>query len=155
MILGSGICKTLDLMAAEVEIGLGVDGSASNDHSNLILETRQALLLQRLQYGSDRVSIQHAFRWATSSGALAINRPELGQIQVGNQADLAFFKVDGIQHSGHHDPLASLLLSGTDRAEHVLVQGQWRVRDGALTGIDVDALKFNHHHAAKNLMARL
>ena len=154
MILGSGICKTLDLMAAGVEIGLGVDGSASNDHSNLILETRQALLLQRLHYGSDRVSIQNALRWATSSGAHAINRPELGQIQVGKQADLAFFKVDGIQHSGHHDPLASLLLSGTDRAEHVLVQGQWRVRSGVLTGIDVEALKFDHHQAAKNLMAR-
>jgi 8-oxoguanine deaminase len=110
-----------------VEIGLGVDGSASNDHSNLILETRQALLLQRLHYGSDRVSIQNALRWATSSGAHAINRPELGQIQVGNQADLAFFKVDGIQHSGHHDPLASLLLSGTDRAEHVLL---FRVNGG-------------------------
>jgi 8-oxoguanine deaminase len=155
MILGSGICKTLDLMAAGVEIGLGVDGSASNDHSNLILETRQALLLQRLHYGSDRVTIEHALRWATSGGAQAINRPELGQIQVGKQADLAFFKVDGIQHSGHHDPLASLLLSGTDRAEHVLVQGQWRVRDGALTGIDVAALKFDHHQAAKKLMARL
>ncbi|MAU90926.1 MAG: 8-oxoguanine deaminase [Gammaproteobacteria bacterium TMED182] len=155
MILGSGICKTLELEAAGVSIGIGVDGSASNDSSNLILEARQALLLQRLKYGSERVSIHHCLDWATRKGALAINRPELGSLEPGKVADLAFFKVDEIQHSGHHDPLASLLLSGTFKAEHVMINGQWRVKDGCLPNIDLDRLKANHQEAAQELLKRL
>ncbi|MGB1849395.1 MAG: amidohydrolase family protein, partial [Litorivicinaceae bacterium] len=155
MILGSGICKTLELEAAGVHIGIGVDGSASNDSSNLILEARQALLLQRLKYGSARVSIRHSLDWATREGALAINRPELGSLEPGKAADLALFKVDEIQHSGHHDPLASLLLSGTFKAEHVMINGKWCVKDGSLPGIDLDRLKANHQEAAWGLLKRL
>ena len=155
MILGSGVCKTLDLEKAGVNIGIGVDGSASNDSSNLILEARQALLLQRLKYGSERVEVRHALNWATRNGALAINRPELGVLAPEQVADLAFFKVDEIQHSGNHDAIASLLLSGTFKAEHVMINGRWCVQDGCLPGIDLNRLKAHHQEAAVELLRRL
>jgi len=155
MILGSGICQTLDLMHHGVNVGIGVDGSASNDHSNLILEARQAFLLQRLRYGSKRISVDHALDWATSQGASALNRPELGSIKPGQAADLALFRVDGIQHSGHHDPITTLLLSGTTKAWHVMVAGDWRVKSGELVDFDLEGLKARHRLAAKALIARL
>ena len=155
MILGSGTCLTLDLMNSGVNVGIGVDGSASNDHSNLIQETRQAFLLQRLYYGSDRVKVNHALDWATSDGALSLNRPELGQLKVGYAADLAFFRVSDIQHSGHHDPITTLILSGAHQAFHVMVAGKWCVIQGELANVDAEALKAKHQSAARALLSRL
>ena len=109
---------------AGVAIGLGVDGSASNDESNLMQEVRAAFLLQRARYGVGRVSHKDALRWATKGSAACVGRPELGEIAVGKAADLALFKLDELRFSGHGDPLAALVLCGAHRADRVMVGGE-------------------------------
>ncbi|MEZ9739763.1 8-oxoguanine deaminase [Vibrio splendidus] len=151
MMLASGICKNNDLEAAGVKVGLGVDGSASNDGSNMIAEVRMAMYLQRLQYGSANVSHFDALRWATSGSARAMGRTDIGTLEVGKQADIAMFKLDDIRFSGSHDPLAALLLCGAQQADKVMVAGKWRVNDGAVIGVDMEQLMHRHHAAAMKL----
>ncbi|PMN99744.1 8-oxoguanine deaminase [Vibrio sp. 10N.222.55.F9] len=151
MMLASGICKNNDLEAAGVKVGLGVDGSASNDGSNMIDEVRMAMYLQRLQYGSANVSHFDALRWATSGSAAAMGRTDIGTLEVGKQADIAMFKLDDIRFSGSHDPLAALLLCGAQQADKVMVAGKWRVNDGAVIGVDMEQLMHRHHAAAMKL----
>lgn len=151
MRLASGIARVLELEAAGVPVGLGVDGSASNDGSNMILEARQALYLQRLRYGAD-VPARRALGWATAGSAGVLGRSDIGTIRVGAQADLACFTTDGLRFSGSHDPLAALLLCGADRADRVMVGGRWRVVDGAIEGLDLDELIARHTRHARELV---
>ncbi|MDO6748840.1 amidohydrolase family protein, partial [Gilvimarinus sp. 1_MG-2023] len=116
-----------DLEAAGSPVGIGVDGSASNDCSNMIQETRQAMYLQRLKYGSSKVTHQDALRWATQGSANVLGRDDIGTLAVGKQADLALFGLDELRFSGSHDPLAALLLCGAHQADYVMVAGQWKV----------------------------
>jgi 8-oxoguanine deaminase len=134
-----------------VKVGLGVDGSASNDGSNLIAEVRMAMYLQRLRYGSNNVTHFDALRWATSGSARAMGRTDIGELSVGKQADIAMFKLDDIRFSGSHDPLAALLLCGAQQADRVMVAGQWRVHDGAVMGVDMPQLIERHKAAALRL----
>jgi 8-oxoguanine deaminase len=152
-ILASGCCPVCDMEAAGVAIGLGVDGSASNDESNLMQEVRAAFLLQRARYGVGRVSHKDALRWATKGSAACVGRPELGEIAVGKMADLALFKLDELRFSGHGDPLAALVLCGAHRADRVMVGGNWVVRDGAIPGLDVADLIRRHSAAARAMHA--
>ncbi|MCF4172997.1 MULTISPECIES: 8-oxoguanine deaminase [Vibrio] len=151
MMLASGICKNNELEKAGVKVGLGVDGSASNDGSNLIAEVRMAMYLQRLRYGSNNVTHFDALRWATSGSARAMGRTDIGELAVGKQADIAMFKLDDIRFSGSHDPLAALLLCGAQQADRVMVAGQWRVHDGAVMGVDMPQLIERHKAAALRL----
>ncbi|USD58742.1 8-oxoguanine deaminase [Vibrio sp. SCSIO 43140] len=151
MMLASGICKNNELERAGVKVGLGVDGSASNDGSNLIAEVRMAMYLQRLRYGSNNVTHFDALRWATSGSARAMGRTDIGELAVGKQADIAMFKLDDIRFSGSHDPLAALLLCGAQQADRVMVAGQWRVHDGAVMGVDMPQLIERHKAAALRL----
>lgn len=155
MILASGICRSLELEQAGSPVGLGVDGSASNDGSNMINEVRQALLIQRLRYRADQVGHNDVLRWATSGGAAVLGRSDIGRIEVGYQADLALFKLDELRFSGSHDPLAALILCGAQRADCVMVAGQWRVTNGELLGVDLPALTANHQQAARELVAKV
>ena len=147
--LASGHCPVCDLEAAGVSIGLGVDGSASNDESNLMQEVRAAFLLQRGRYGVGKVSHKDALRWATKGSAACIGRPELGEIAAGKRADLALYRLDELRFSGHGDALAALVLCGAHRADRVMVNGRWTVIDGAIPGLDVAALMRRHQAAAK------
>ena len=151
MVLASGIAKGKELEAAGCPFGLGVDGSASNDGSNLIAEVRQALLLQRLRYGSKEVTHFDAWRWATAGGAAVLGRDDFGTIAPGQQADLACFTLDEVRFSGSHDPLAALLLCGAQRADRVMVQGQWTVTAGELVNTDLDQLQAEHRRLAAQL----
>jgi 8-oxoguanine deaminase len=151
MVLASGICRTLELQAAGSPVGLGVDGSASNDGSNLISEVRQAMLLQRLRYGAAKVSHLDALHWATASGAKVLGREDVGQIAVGQQADFALFRLDEARFSGSHDPLAALVLCGAQRADRVMVAGRWQVVEGELTDVDLPKLMADHWQAARQL----
>jgi 8-oxoguanine deaminase len=154
MTLGSGQCRTLDLEAAGSPVGLGVDGSASNDASNMMEEVRHALLLGRLTYGADRVTHLDALRWATQGSAACLGRTDIGRIAVGAQADLALFRLDqDLRFSGGHDPLATLVLCGASRADRVMVAGRWVVTDGQLTTTDTAALRARHHALARQLFA--
>ena len=152
MRLASGICPTLDLAAAGAPIGLGVDGSASNDASNLILEARQALYLQRLRYGAEKITPQLVLGWATQGSARLLGRSDIGELAVGKQADLALFKLDELRFSGSHDPLSALLLCGADRADRMMIGGTWRVIDGQIEGLDVAQLIADHRQAARELI---
>ena len=103
-VLASGCCPVCEMEDAGVAIGMGVDGSASNDGSNLMQEVRAAFLMQRARYGVGRVSHQDALRWATKGSAACVGRPELGVIAVGKTADLAMFKLDELRFSGQRGP---------------------------------------------------
>lgn len=154
MRLASGICPTIDLLNAGATIGLGVDGSASGDASNLLLEARQALYLQRLKYGAETITPELALGWATQGSAKLLGRQDhLGQIAPNFQADLACYTLDEIKFSGSHDPVAALLLCGADHAEHVMVKGDWVVKHREIQNLDLDELTTKHRAAAKQLLA--
>ncbi|MBC8650410.1 8-oxoguanine deaminase [Pseudomonas sp. MTM4] len=153
MRLASGICPTLELEAASAPIGLGVDGSASNDASNMMLEARQALYLQRLRYGAERITPELALGWATRGSARLLGRDDIGELAVGKQADLAMFKLNELRFSGSHDPLSALLLCGADRADRVMIGGRWQVVDGQIEGLDVAGLIADHRQAAAQLIS--
>ena len=150
MVLSSGVCRVPELEKAGVAVGLGVDGSASNDCSNLMQEVRQAFMMQRLHYGT-QIAHLDALRWATSGGATVLRRPELGCIAEGTQADLAMFKLDELRFSGYGDPLAALVICGAHQADRVMVAGSWVVIDGQIPGLDLEQLKINHQREAKRL----
>ncbi|MBL0610466.1 8-oxoguanine deaminase [Aeromonas jandaei] len=152
MRLASGICPTLDLEAAGAPVGLGVDGSASNDASNLMQEARQALYLQRLRYGAERITPRKVLEWATAGSARLLGRGDLGELLPGKQADLALFKLDALRFSGSHDPISALILCGAERADRVMVGGKWRVVDGAIEGLDIEELIARHKVAAAALV---
>jgi len=148
MVLASGICPVHDLLRAGARVGLGVDGSASNDGSNLMQEVRQALLIGRLRYGAGAVTHQSVLRLATRGGAELFGRPELGELRPGAAADIALFDLDELRFSGHGDPLAALVLCGASRVSDLMVAGIWRVRGGELQDMDLGALMHEHRRVA-------
>ncbi len=152
MRLASGICPSVELEAAGAPLGLGVDGSASNDASNLLLEARQALYIQRLRYGAEQITPERVLGWPTRGSARLLGRDDIGELAVGKQADLALFKLDELRFSGSHDPLSALLLCGADRADRMMIAGQWRVIDGQIEGLDVAQLIADHRQAARELV---
>jgi len=167
MTLASGICPVPALEQAGVAVGLAVDGSASNDCSNMMQEVRQALLIQRLGKALSPTAAAEAdptatlpshldaLRWGTAGGANVLRRPELGRLQVGAAADLVLFDLDELRFSGSEDPLAALVLCGAHRARAVMVNGRWRVQDGALSDVDETALMARHAQLAQALWAAL
>lgn len=151
MILASGCCPVRGLEQAGAPVGLGVDGSASNDSSNLIETARHAFLLQRLMHGAEHISHKDALRWATRGSAACLGRDDIGAIAPGLQADLALYRLDELRFSGAGDPLAALILCGATRADRVMVGGRWVVEDGAIPGLDLPALIHAHSRAAAEL----
>jgi 8-oxoguanine deaminase len=152
MVLASGQCRTLELEAAGSPVGLGVDGSASNDAGNVMEAVRHALLLNRLTYGADRVTHQDVLRWATEGSARCLGRDDIGHLRPGAAADLALFRADdNLSFSGAHDPLAALVLCGATRADRVMVGGRWLVWDGQPAGVDLARLRARHHRLAISL----
>jgi 8-oxoguanine deaminase len=152
-VLASGICRTKELEAAGAIVGLGVDGSASNDSSNMMEAVRHAMMIGRLRYEASEVTHLDALRWATEGSAHCIGRSDIGAIEVGNQADLAFFNLDELRFSGAGDPIAALVLCGAHRAERVMVGGAWRIVDGAPPGMDLAQLRDEHGAAARRFLA--
>jgi 8-oxoguanine deaminase len=151
--LASGTCPVCAMEDAGMNIGLGVDGSASNDASNLMQEIRAAFLVQRSRYGVGRVSHRDALRWATKGSAACTGRADIGEIAAGKMADLALFKLDELRFSGAGDPLAALVLCGAHRADRVMVGGRWVVENGAVPGLDIADLIHRHSAAAIKLQS--
>ncbi|EAU41818.1 hydroxydechloroatrazine ethylaminohydrolase [Fulvimarina pelagi HTCC2506] len=149
-VLASGFCPINELKAAGAPVGLGVDGSASNDASNLMEQVRHAVMIGRLNYRSaSAVTARDAFQLATEGSAACLGRSDIGRIAVGRQADFALFTLDELRFSGAHDPIAALVLCGAHSADRVMVKGEWRVRDGQPIGMDIARLRFEHGEAAK------
>ncbi len=134
--LGSGIAPVRSMRNAGVNVGLGVDGSASNDNGNLMAEARQAMLLQRVAKGADAMSAREALEIATRGGADVLNRPDCGRLAPGKRADIAVWDVSGIESAGSWDP-AALLLAGPTKVKHLFVDGRQVVRDGQVVTIDL------------------
>ena len=152
MVLASGQCRTRELEAAGSPVGLGVDGSASNDNSNLMEGVRHAMMINRLTYDAT-VTHLDAFRWATEGSAACLGRSDIGAIAVGKQADVAMYTLDELRFSGAGDPIAALVLCGAHRADRVMVKGKWRVIGGMPVGVDVARLRREHGAAAKAFLA--
>lgn len=137
--LGSGIAPVVQMRNAGVPVGLGVDGSASNDVGNLMDEARMVMLLQRVASGADQMSAYRALEIATRGGAAVLGRPECGQIAVGKRADLAIWDTRGIDSAGSWDS-AALVLAGPRKVKHLFVNGRSIVRDGELVTLDLPRL---------------
>ncbi len=134
--LGSGIAPLRAMRDQRVPVGLGVDGSASNDAGNLVAEARQAMLLQRVARGADAMSAREALEIATRGGADVLGRAECGRLSVGARADIAIWDVSGIESAGSWDP-AALLLAGPTTVRDLVVEGRDVVRDGQIVTFDL------------------
>ncbi|WP_170390956.1 8-oxoguanine deaminase [Ruegeria arenilitoris] len=134
--LGSGIAPVRAMRDNGVRVGLGVDGSASNDSGNLMAEARQAMLLQRVANGADAMSAREALEIATRGGADVLNRPDCGRLMPGKRADIAVWDTRGVECAGSWDP-AALLLAGPVHVKHLFVEGRQVVRDGNIATFDL------------------
>ncbi len=150
MVLASGICRTCELERAGAAVGLGVDGSASNDSSNMMEAVRHSLMIGRLRYGASAITHLDVLRWGTEGSARCLGRDDIGKIEVGRQADLALFTLDEPRFSGGHDPLATLVLCGAHRADRVMIGGAWKMIDGQPVGVDLQKLIADHTQAARH-----
>lgn len=150
-LLASGHCPVPELEKAGAPVGIAVDGSASQDCSNLMQEIRQAFFLQRINYGAANITHFDALRWGTEGSAAVLGRKDIGKLEVGKQADLAMFKLDELRFSGAGDALAALVLCGAHKADRVMVGGRWVVENGMIPGLDIPELIGKHHNLALRL----
>jgi 8-oxoguanine deaminase len=148
--LGSGIAPVRALRDAGVPVGLGVDGSASNDAGNLVAEARMAMLLQRVAQGADAMSAREALEIATRGGADILGRPDCGRLEIGKRADIAVWDVQGLASAGSWDP-AALLLAGPTTVRDLFVEGRQIVRDGHVQTINLEATISRHNRMAREL----
>ncbi|MGQ0668986.1 MAG: 8-oxoguanine deaminase [Actinomycetota bacterium] len=152
MRLGSGIAPARALLDAGATVGLGVDGSASNDAGNMLAEARQGLLSARGVGGPAAMSIRDALRVATRGGARCLGRDEIGSLEAGKRADIALVGIDGLEFAGAEaDPVAAVLLCSPRRVRHLLVEGRPVVRDGRLVNADEEAIAAAGHRVARRI----
>ena len=150
--LGSGVAPVRAMRDAGVRVGLGVDGSASNDAGSLIGEARMALLLQRVNLGADAMSAREALEVATLGGAQVLGRQDCGTLAVGKRADIAVWDVRGVQAAGAWDAVAALVLCGPMRVRDLLVEGRAVVRDGHMVTLDLPAVVDRQRRLSQRLM---
>lgn len=153
MRLASGIAPIKDMLAAGVSVGLGVDGSASNDAGHMLDEVRQAMLLQRVGHGPDAMSARTALELATRGGAKVLNRRDIGQIAEGMCADIIAFELNAIGLAGAlHDPVAALVFGKPDRVWFSMINGRTVVSEGHLATLDLQSLIGQHNRLATQLL---
>jgi cytosine/adenosine deaminase-related metal-dependent hydrolase len=150
--LGSGIAPVRTMRDAGVAVGLGVDGSASNDQANMADEARVAMLLQRVANGADKMSAREALEIATLGGAQVLGRYDIGRIRPGMRADLALWDISGIESAGNWDP-AAFLMAGPRKVTHLFVEGRRIVRDGQCTTVDLPVEIEKGRKSVERLMA--
>ena len=147
--LGAGVAPVRELRDAGVRVGLGVDGSASNERGDLSLEVKQALLVARGRGGPDAMTVREALRLATRGGAKVLDRDDIGSLGPGKRADLAIWRLDGLELGGAEDPVAGLVLSLPHRVDRLLVGGEDVVRDGRLVRADEAEIAREHRRVAR------
>lgn len=164
MRLASGIAPILDMLQGGVKVGLGVDGSASNDSSHMLSEARQAMLVARLRAGLSGASLsgeaapplmtaRQALEIGTRGGAAVLGRSDIGSLEAGKCADFIAIRLDRLEYAGAlHDPVAALLFCAPVRVDYNVVGGKFVVKDGQLTHIDLPILIEKHNQAARRLM---
>jgi cytosine/adenosine deaminase-related metal-dependent hydrolase len=149
--LGAGVAPVRELLDAGVRVGLGVDGSASNERGDLFAEVKQALLVARGRGGPAAMTAREALRLATRGGAAVLRRDDIGSLEPGKRADLAVWRTDGLRLGGAEDLVAALVLSGPHRVDTLLVGGEPAVRDGELVGADEQEIAREHRKEAARL----
>jgi cytosine/adenosine deaminase-related metal-dependent hydrolase len=149
--LGAGVAPVRDLLDAAVRVGLGVDGSASNERSDLFLEVKQALLVARGRDGPSALTARDALHLGTRGGGAVLRRDDVGSLEAGKCADFAVWRTDGLELGGAADPVAGLVLSGPHRVDRLVVGGEDVVRDGALVRADEDEIARAHRRQAERL----
>jgi 8-oxoguanine deaminase len=155
MRLGSGIAPVLALGRAGSPIGLGVDGSASNDSSHMLAEVRQALLLNRLAHGAGALKARQALHMATVGGAKCLGRDDVGSLEVGKRADVALFDLRDIGYSGAEDPVTALVLCAPRQVETLIVEGRVVVENHELKTLTIEPLLARHWRLAAKLVGGL
>ncbi|GAA4685366.1 8-oxoguanine deaminase [Frondihabitans cladoniiphilus] len=154
--LAAGIAPIPELLRAGVPVGLGVDGAASNESGQLGTELRNSLLVNRLRSGADQLSGRQALRMATYGGAQVLGRTaEIGSIEVGKLADLALWRIDGVEHAGIADPVAALTLGGLPTLTRLFVNGEVVVHEGHLARASEPDIARGVAAASSALAARL
>ncbi|MGI9100875.1 MAG: 8-oxoguanine deaminase [Terriglobales bacterium] len=154
MRLASGICPVASLQRAGSAVGLGVDGSASNDSSNMLAEARQALLLNRLARGASAITVRDALRMATVEGARCLGRDDIGSIAIGKRADFALFDLRDVGYSGAEDALSALLLCAPTHVSTLVVNGRVAVESGVLRSLEIDPILRDHRRMAAKVIGR-
>jgi len=149
--LGAGVAPVRDLLDANVRVGLGVDGTASNERSDLFLEVKNALLAARGRGGPGALTAREALALGTRGGAEVLRRDDLGQLAPGKRADVAVWRTDGLEFGGAEDPVANLVLSGPHRVDRLIVGGEDVVRDGVLVRADEQEIAREHRKQAARL----
>ncbi len=149
--LGAGVAPVRDLLDAGVRVGLGVDGSASNERSDLGLEVKQALLVARGRGGPEALTAREALRLGTRGGAAVLRRDDIGSIEPGKCADLAIWRTDGLELGGADDLVAGWVFSGPHRVDRLVVAGEEVVRDGRLVNADETEIAREHRRQAARL----
>ena len=153
MRLASGIAPVRQMLDTGVKVGLGVDGSASNDSGNMLNEARQTMLLQRVNSKASTMTAREALRVATIGGASVLNRDDIGMLVPGYAADITAFKRDNVDFSGSDwDPVASLVFCGPSKANYTIINGKIVVSEGQLTSIPMEKLVHEHSKLSRDLI---
>ena len=152
MRLASGIAPVRNWIDKDVKVGLGVDGSSSNDSGHLLNEARQTLLLQRLKFGADKFSGREALKLATKGGAKVLNRNDIGEISVGKAADFAIYDLKQIDFSGtYSDPVAALVFCGPVKTKYTICNGKIISENGHMKNFDINMSLEKHALASIRL----
>jgi cytosine/adenosine deaminase-related metal-dependent hydrolase len=146
--LGAGVAPVGELLAAGVRVGLGVDGSASNERGDLFLEVKQALLVARGRGGPEALTAREALRLGTRGGAQVLKRDDIGSLEPGKCADLAVWRLDGLELAGADDPVAGLVFSGPHRVDRLVIAGDDVVREGRLVRGNEEEIAREHRRVA-------
>ena len=149
--LGAGVAPVRELLDAGVRVGLGVDGSASNERSDLFTEVKNALLVARGRSGPDALTAREALQLGTRGGAAVLRREDIGALEVGKRADLAVWGTEGLEHGGAEDLVANLVFSGPHRVDRLIVDGRDVVRGGALVRASEQEIAVEHRKQARRL----
>src|SRR5207237_7999789 len=149
--LGAGVARVRDLVEAGAPVGLGVDGSASNERSDVSLEVKQALLVARGRGGPEAMTARDALRLGTRGGAAVLGRDDIGSLEPGKRADLAVWRTDGLELGGADDPVAGLAFSAPHRVTGLCVGGQAVVDDAHLATADAGEIAREHRTQAARL----
>jgi cytosine/adenosine deaminase-related metal-dependent hydrolase len=149
--LGAGVAPVRELLDAGVRVGLGVDGTASNERGDLFMEVKQALLVARGRGGPTALTVRDALRLGTRGGAAVLRRDDIGSLEPGRRADVAVWRTDGLELGGADDLVAGLVLSGPHRVDRLLVGGEEVVRDGQLVRADEQEIAREHRKEAARL----
>jgi cytosine/adenosine deaminase-related metal-dependent hydrolase len=149
--LGAGVAPVRPMLDAGVCVGLGVDGSASNERGDLFLEVKQALLVARGRGGPEALTAREALRLGTRGGATVLKRDDLGSLEPGKSADIAIWRTDGLELGGADDPVAGLVLSGPHRVDRLIVAGEDVVRNSGLVRADEREIAREQRRAAARI----